>query len=118
MRVLGGGEPTSHRGELGEHVWARLVHDRRNGVQPEPVESELLHPITCVVEQVAPHGRRAVVQGVTPRRLHVLPEPLVAEDAEVTPRRPEMVVDDVEQHAEPEAMRFVHEGAQLVRRPI
>ena len=43
---------------------------------------------------------------------------LLAELGGVVAHRPEMVVDDVEHHAQPEAVRLVHETPEVIRRAV
>ena len=105
-------------GELGEDVPRRVVLHRVHRVEPQPVEVVLLQPQLRVVDASArttarPRSRSS---GRAPRRLVRLRE-VRSELAEVVAIRPEMVVDDVEDHAEPDLVARADQTLELLRLP-
>ena len=101
-------------GQLGQHVHGARVEDRVDGVQPQPVDVELAHPVTRVVDEVPAHALAVgpvEVDGVAPRRAVAIGE-VRTELAEVVALRAEVVVDDVQEDAEAVGMGGVDQPAQ------
>ena len=99
-------------GQLLEQVGGPLVDQRVHGVEPQPVDVDVAQPHQRVVDDVAAH-----LVGVGPRQVdRVAPGVRAAfgEDREelgqVVPRRAEVVVDDVLDHAEPLLVAGVDEA--------
>ena len=77
----------------------------------------LAHPVCRVLQDELAHPlavRSVVVDGVAPRRLVTVGEIVLAERPPVGAVRSEVVVDDVEDDPQTEAMRFVDEAAQVL----
>ena len=108
-------------GQLGDDIARGVVEDLLGGVEPQPVEMEFAHPIGGVFAHEFPHrsGALAVeIDGIAPFVLVFVGDVGGREKRQVIPVRPEMIVDDVENDAEPEPVRRIDEGAQIVRRPV
>ena len=108
-------------GDFGEDVPVRFVHDGVRRIEPEAVEVELLHPEDRVLPEVIPHRPVVVaveVERVAPRGLVRGVEIILGVRAEVIAVGAEVVVDGVEDHADPLGVRGVHQGAQVVRMPV
>ena len=108
-------------GDFGEDVSVRLVHDGVSRVEAEAVEVELLHPEDRVFPEVIPHRAVVVaveVERVAPRGFVRGIEVILGVRAEVVAVGAEVVVDGVEDHADPLGVRRVHQGAQVVRMAV
>ena len=91
--------------------------DRVDGVQPEAVDVELVHPDAAVLDDVAPHARAAlavVVDRGAPGRRHAVGE-VRAELGEVVALGTEVIVDDVEEHRDAAGVTGIHQAAQAAR---
>ena len=106
--------------QLGEEVVLALVDERVHGVEPQAVEVVVAQPVTRVVEQ-EPADRSAVgsveVDGVTPWRLMSVGR-VRTEPVQVVTARSEVVVHDIEQHADPSRVRRIDETLEPVRSAI
>ncbi len=104
-------------GDLVDHVRRGVVDDGVNGVEAQPVEVVFLQPVERVVNGEGAQERRVsavVVEAGAPGGLVALGEDR-AEEREVIPLGTEVIVDDVEQHLDPVAVRRVHEQLQVLR---
>ncbi len=113
---------TAHRvDDLAEDVGRGAIEDALCGVEAEPVEMVLLDPVPRVVEEEVAH-RLAVgpveIDRVAPLGREIAPEVVLRELPQVVAARTQVIVHDVEHHAESEAMGLVHEVAELVRRAV
>ena len=107
-------EPRPH---LGQQVPRPVVAKRVRGVEAQPIEVVLVHPVEGVLDKELPHALRVwaiEVQGVAPRRGLALGEIVRAVGAHVGPVGAEVVVDDVEDDPQAEAVGRVHEPPQVV----
>ena len=99
------------------HVTWRRIEDLLRGIEPQPVEVKLVDPVSGVGDEELAHrtGVGAVeIDGVAPFVLVTVGEVGLREHAEVVPGRTEMVVDDVQDDADPERVRAVDERPQVV----
>ena len=113
----GEGGAARRRGELGNDVrTARVVHRLRR-VEPQAVEMELADPVLGVPHHELAHrrGMRPVeIDRVAPLVVVAVGEVVGAELAQVAAVRTEVVVDHVEDDAEPHAVRGVDEALERV----
>ena len=92
----------------------RIVDDGVHGVEPQSVDVVVAHPHERVVDHEAPHlvaARAVEVQRRAPVRAVTLRE-VWPELGEVVPCRPEVVVHDVEHHAETARVARIDEAFQ------
>jgi len=107
--------------DLLHDVRVRAVAHRVDGVHAQAVEAELLHPVERVVHEEVAHGARAravEVDGRSPRRAVRWVEELGAVTVQVVALGSEVVVDHVEQHHQPEAVRRVDQRLEFVGRAV
>ena len=107
-------------GDPGNDVIGGGVEQRLGRIEAQAVEVELGDPVGgvfCDVVANRPAALAVEVRRVAPLVLVAVGEPAVAELGEAVAGA-EVVVDDVEDHADPVAMRRVDEGAQVVRRAV
>ena len=113
-------------GELGQDVrlWrvggCGVVLDLVDGVQAQGVDVEVPQPAQGRVDDEGTHLMTAVVvivDGLTPGRVMGGGE-VGAEDAEIVARRAQVVVDDVEAHADAGAVGGVDEAHQGLGAPV
>ena len=102
-------------GHLLEHVGRAPVVQGVDGVEPQTVDVEVAQPHQRVVDDVAAHLLR-----VRPVQVHRRPPDGAAsevgrEPVEVGPGRSQVVVDDVQHHAEPAGVAGVDEALERVR---
>ncbi len=98
--------------DLGEDVLRRIVFDGLHRIQPQAVEVILANPVQRVLHYVAAHmlaARGIVVHRLSPWRFVVRRE-VRTEVAQVIAFRAEMVVNHVENHRQPAAMRGIDES--------
>ena len=119
--VAGRGLLPHARRHLRDDVLVGRIEDALRGVEPQAVEVELANPVRGVLDHELPH-RTGVgpveVDGVTPLVGVPVGEVRRRERLQVVAVRAEVVVDDVENHAEPERVRAVDEPPQIVRPPV
>ena len=108
-RRVGGSDPLR---KLGEHVLRRVVAHGVDGVEPQPVEPVVAHPQLGVLDRPFAHPGRPVVERVAPGRLAEALGEVRRERRQRLAAGPDVVVDDVEDHAEPFAVGRVHEPCQ------
>ena len=104
-------------GELLEERMGRLVDNGVRGIEPQPVDVILVDPVEGVVDEEVAHLALAgaiEVQRRPPRRAVHRREDRRRERGEVRAIGAKVVVDDVEQHRQAEAVRGVDERAQVV----
>ncbi len=99
-------------GDLGDDVLGAGVEDRVDGVEPQPVDPEVAHPALGALAHPLPDRAAlgvVVVHGLAPRRLvlggEVRPEGLES----LCTGGAEVVVDHVEDHRQPFAVRGRHQ---------
>ena len=101
-------------GQFLQHVAGTGVAQRVHGVQPQAIEVVVAQPLHRVVDDVAAHlvGMRAVqVEGGSP---NVASGEIGSEAVQIRARWTEMVVHDVEDHAQPTRVAGVHEALEAV----
>ena len=102
-------------GELREHVGRRVVMDGVHRIEAEAVDPVVAHPELRVLERPLAHARLRVVERVAPRRLAESVGEVRPERAQRLVAGADVVVDDVEDHAEPLAVRGVDELRETLR---
>src|SRR5262249_15120234 len=117
-RALGGEGGAGALLDLLEDGLFRVVVDAVDGVEAQPVDPVLGQPEGGVVADEAPHplaARAVVVDRLAPRRLIAVGEVVGRELAQVVAFRAEVVVDDVEDHAEAGPVGGVDEALEAER---
>lgn len=95
------------------------IEDDLRRVEPEAVEVVLVDPVARVLDEVlAASGLRLEVDRLAPLVQPAIGEVAIRQLAQVIAARPEVVVDDVEDHAQPERMGPIDERAEVVRSPV
>jgi hypothetical protein len=96
------------------------VVDVLRGVQPQTIQMELVDPVAGVAMQNSRTGPES-----SPSKLMALPQSVVfsqkncgANFCDVVAVGAEMIVDHVQDHAQAERMRPIHEAAKVVGRSI
>jgi hypothetical protein len=110
----------NRRGDFGEDVHGGKIEDAVNRVQPKAVDVALAHPVECVVDEIASDLVALwpiEVERLTPRRAVTVGE-VGPELGQVVSFRPEVVVDDVEDYPEPNAVSAIDEAPQSIRASI
>ena len=88
--------------------------DGMNGIEAQAVEAIFVQPVQRVVgEEPATCGRRKSIAG--PHGVRRLAEELRRVERQIVPVRPEVVVDDVEEHHQAEPVRGVDQRLQIRR---
>ena len=105
-------------GELGEHVHGRVVVDGVHRVEAEPVDLVVAHPQLRVLDRPLAHALLRVVERVAPGRLAEPGGEVRAERAQRLVPGADVVVDDVEDDAEPFVVRRVDEPRQPLRAAV
>ena len=111
----------SARGEFVEQIGSRIVLDRVDRVEAQPVEMELLEPIFGVLDEKVAHGARVgsvKLDRVAPWRLVPAGEEFGRVEREEIPFGTEVVVNDVKQHCDPALMRRLDEGLEVFRSSV
>src|SRR5689334_2307585 len=88
-----------------------------SGVEAQTVETKFIDPVAGICDKELAHGPGIFaieVDGLTPLVLISVREVALREACEVIPVRTKMVVDDVQDDRETEAMRDLDEAAQVV----
>ena len=103
--------------DRGEDVIGRVVDDGLHGVEAQTIEMEFIDPIAGIGDEKLP-DRPGVglveVDRAAPVGFVMPAVESVREHVEVVVGRAEVVIDHVENHAEPEAMRLVDEAAEII----
>jgi hypothetical protein len=109
--------PVDRFGQLLENVPGPEIEDPVDGIDPQSVHVVLRHPVEGVADEVVPHlvAVRAVEVDRLPPRGPVAVGEVRSEAAEVVPLRPQVVVDDVEDHRQPPAVAGVDQLLQALR---
>src|SRR6185503_4722580 len=94
------------------------IENRLNCVETQTVEAKLFEPVAGIVEDESTHDRVAVIRSVSPRRRNRARKVIRRISPKVIAGRTEVVVDDVEQHREPELVGSVDELAELIRASV
>src|SRR5208282_2807919 len=102
----------------GDNMIFRLIENRLRRVEPQPVEMILGDPIARIGDEE--FARRAgigtvEIDGLTPFVVVAIGEISRGEQFEIVSVRAEMIVDDVEDHGDPESMGAVDEAAEISR---
>src|ERR1051326_7564237 len=108
-------------GDQRDHVLGAVVVDRLRGIEAEAVEAKLVDPIRRVLADEFAHRGGAVaivVDRLAPIGRVLFREVRFRELREIAAVGAEVVVDDVEEHAEAESVRGVDEGAEIVGRAV
>ena len=109
--------PPHRRGDLGQDMRRAVVHDRVHGVEPQPVDMVLLQPVKGVVHHEVAHNPAVlsvVVDRRTPRRAVALGEERRRILREIVSLGSEMVVDDIDEHHQPAAVRRLDQKLEVV----
>ncbi len=104
-------------GELGEDVARRVVEDRVHGVEAQSVDRVVLDPHACVLDRPLARAPPAEVERTAPERLVAVSD-VRPEGRNRLRAGAEMVVDDVQDHAEVLAVRGLDEAHEPVRAPV
>src|SRR4051812_17842019 len=107
--------------ELFEEVDRAVVYDSVRGVQTQPVQVIFVYPVTGIVDGNLAHPGAmgaVVIDGVAPRSLVAMGEVLRAKPPPIGAIRTKVVVNDVEDDPEAEAMGLVDEAAEIIRLAI
>ena len=115
--ALAADDPAHGRRELGQDVRLARVADRVHGIEPEAVEAVLLEPVERVVDEEVAHRAVREVDRGAPGRVHVAVEELRRQQRQVVAVGPEVVVDDVEEDHQPEAVGLVDQALEVVGLP-
>ena len=107
-------EPVDPLAELPQDVRLGVVEDRVRRVEAEPVDAVVARPRERVSDRPLADAALRVVEGVAPEGLVAVGE-VRAEGGERLRARADVVVDDVEDHAEPFAVRRVDEPREAFR---
>ena len=105
---LGDDEAVDPLFQLGEHVRLRIVVDRVDGIEAQPVDPVVARPQLGVLDGPLAHTPLRVVDRGAPVRVVPVGE-VRAERGDRLRAGADVVVDDVEDHAEPLAVRCVDE---------
>ena len=103
--------------DRGDDVFRRRIEDLLRRIETQAVKMELVDPVPGVRDEEFAHRRgvRSVeVDRVAPLVLVAIGEIRGREIAKIVSCRPEMVVDDVEDDADAERVRAIHETPQIV----
>ena len=103
--------------EFVQHGDLAALVDRVHRVQPQSVEAVIAQPEQRILDREGPHVRNAIVDRIAPRRMRVGEEGWRVA-AEKIALRPEVIVDDVEEHHQPAQMRRIDQGLEIIRAPI
>ena len=106
--------------QLLHEVRRRTVHVSRDCIQPKSVEVVVTKPHQRVVDEEPPHFVAAgvlEVHRITPRR-RMQTRQVRRELAGIVPIRPEVVIDHVQDHGQPLAMRRIHQPLQPLRATV
>src|SRR5665213_1300299 len=109
------------RDELGQERPGRFVANLVHRVEPQPVEAVLAQPEQRVLHEQLADGlgpRPVNVDRRTPRRVMPRREERRGVLRQIVSLRPEVVVDDVQQHAQPARVRGVDERLELIGRAV
>ncbi len=105
--------------DLGRHLVQPVgCCDGVHGVEAQAVEAVFHQPVERVLGEEAAHLGPAEIDGGAPGRGDVGAEEARGIGGEIVPVRPEVVVDDVEEDHQAEAVRGVDQGLQIVGRAI
>src|SRR5262245_15146929 len=94
-----------------------VVHERMSRVEPKAVQPILANPVDGGVDDEAANQCRAraiEIDGAAPRRVMAIGDVFGQELRQVRAFGPEVVVDDIEDDAQPETVRRVDERSQIV----
>ena len=108
-------------GDGGEDVLGGGVDDGLGGVDPETVEVELADPVDGVGDEELPHRARlgvVEVERLPPVVVVTIGEVVRGEPVEDRAGRPEVVVDDVEDHSQSHGVGGVDEASHVVRAAV
>ena len=109
------------RADLRDDGRRRAIEDLLRRVEAEAIEVKLRDPVLRVREKEFPHRTRVgavEVDRVAPLVLVAIGEVGGRERAQVIAHRPEMVVDDVEDHGDAARVRRVDEAPEVVGRAV
>ena len=87
------------------------------GIEPQSVETIVAKPYDCILNCKSAHLRLTEIDRVPPRRLR-FHEEFRRVSAKVVSFRPEVIVDDVEQHHQAALVRGVHQRFEVFRPAI
>ena len=97
----------------------RLIEDRLCGIEAEPVEVKFVDPVPGVRCHELPRRRGAIIEidRVSPFVVVARREIRARKLPKIISVRPQVVVDDIKEHAEAELMGAIDETAEIVGVP-
>ena len=104
-------EPVDPLAQLAQHVDGRVVVDRVDRVESQPVDAVVARPHDRVADRPFAHAALRVVDRGSPEGVVAVGE-VRAEGADRLRAGADVVVDDVEDHAQPGAVRSVDEARE------
>ncbi len=102
------------RCDVGDQVTAFGFGDLVNGIQAQPVYAEFGDPHRRIVDEVVAHRLLGKVDGRAPGRVPVRVEERGRDAVQHRPLGPEMIVDHIEDHHDPQIVRSLDERRQIV----
>ena len=103
--------------DRGHNMLRRVVDDGLNGVEPQSVDMELVDPIAGVADkEIADRAGRGGVEvdRFAPLGVMLLGNVVARVEPRVVTHRTEVVVNHIEQHAEPAAVGRVDKATKIV----
>jgi hypothetical protein len=119
VAAASGGAGACH--DLVHDVSRRGVVDRLGGIETQPVDVELVDPVRGVRQEELADGAGVVaveVDGLAPLVRVAIREVVRRVRLEIVAVRAQVVVDDVQDHAQSEPVCAIHEGPQIVGRAV
>ena len=117
-RTRAAGPGAQCRADFAHDVLRGVIVDRMDRIQAQTIKAKLFHPVQRVMDKEVPHRARVdpiKVDGRAPRRLVRRVEELRAVGVQVVAFWPEMVVNHVQQHHQPEPMGGINQCLERVR---
>src|SRR5262245_36074046 len=110
-----------NRGDFSHNVPTRRIKNLLRRIEPQSIKMKFLDPITRVGDEKLSHWpavRSGKVDRYAPFVFVAIGKIVRRKLLEIVSIRSEVVVNDVENHAESERVRAIHECAKAVRRTI
>ena len=108
-------------GKFVQHMLRAVVDDRMHGVEPQPVQMELLDPVERVLDDELAHRLAVlavVIDGVAPGRLVALGEEARGVGGEVVPVGTKVIIDHVEEDHQPALVGGLDQRLEILRAAI
>src|ERR1700748_2245465 len=87
-------------------------------VETQAIKTEVEQPIACVIAKIPPHFGSAKIQCRTPGRKRVFAKKFFGVKPQVISVRPEMVIDHVEHHTDPQIVSTCNKFAEVIGCPV